>query len=164
MPKSMIFGESARLPSRSRDEDVRRLQVAVDDRFLVRVLNAVAYLKEQLEPLRHRQAMLVAMLVDRNALDVVHHEVRPPVLRGSGVEDPSDVAVVHQRQRLSFGLEASDDLARVHAPADELERHATSNRLFLLRDEDIAHAARSQLVDDAVVTDSPADHLVRLAG
>ena len=49
MPKSMTFGTG--LPSCTRDEDVRGLQVAVDDALLVRVLDAVADLDEQLQPL-----------------------------------------------------------------------------------------------------------------
>ena len=45
----------------NRDEHVRRLQVPVDDAFLVRVLDAVAELDEQLQPLADRQTLAVAI-------------------------------------------------------------------------------------------------------
>ncbi len=40
--------------------------------------------------------------------------------------------MVHHRQRLPLGLEPGDDLLRVHAQFDDLERHATSHRFSLL--------------------------------
>ena len=49
MPKSITFGTGT--PSLQRDEDVRRLDVAVDDALLVRVLDGLADLDEQIEPL-----------------------------------------------------------------------------------------------------------------
>ena len=49
MPKSITFGTGT--PSCSVDQDVRRLDVAVDDPLLVRVLDRLADLDEQIEPL-----------------------------------------------------------------------------------------------------------------
>ena len=85
--------------------------------------------------------MRVAVLRDRHARDVLHHEVRPAVGRGAGVDDARDVRVVHQRQRLALGLEARDDVARVHAELDDLERDGAANGLGLLGQIDDAHAA-----------------------
>ena len=42
---------------RRRHQDVRRFQVPVDDAFLMRVLNAVAQLNEQLNPVADRQPL-----------------------------------------------------------------------------------------------------------
>ena len=39
-----------------RDEDVRRLEIAVDDAFLMRVLHALADMQKQIESLFRRQA------------------------------------------------------------------------------------------------------------
>ena len=50
MPKSMTLGTG--MPSWSGDQDVRRLEVAVDDALLVGVLDGVADLDEKLQPLR----------------------------------------------------------------------------------------------------------------
>ena len=48
------------------DENVRGLEVAVDDPFLMRVLHRVADGDEELEPVRGRQVVLVAILRDAN--------------------------------------------------------------------------------------------------
>jgi len=51
----------------------------VDDSFLVRVLNGLADLDEQIEPLARREAGFDRRTRDLNAPDQVHHEIRPPV-------------------------------------------------------------------------------------
>ncbi len=52
----------------------------MDDPFLVRVLQRVAGLQEQLEPLADRQALAIAVGRDRLARDVLHDEVRSAVV------------------------------------------------------------------------------------
>ena len=89
--------------------------------LLVGVLHRLADRHEQLQPLARRQAVVVAVLRDRHALDQLHDEEGPAVLRRPGVEDPGDVGMVHQGQGLPLGLEAGDDLAAVHARLDQLE-------------------------------------------
>ena len=101
----------------------------MDDPLLVRVLHRLADRHEQLQPLARRQLIVVAVLGDRHALDQLHDEVRPAGLGGAGVEDPGDVGVVHQGQGLPLGLEPGDDLARVHARLDDLQRHPAADRL-----------------------------------
>ena len=97
------------------DQDVRGLEVAVDDPLLVRVLHRLADRDEQLQPLAGRQPPLVAVLGDRDALDQLHDEVGAARVGGAGVEDPGDVGVVHQGQGLPLGLEPGEHLAAVHA-------------------------------------------------
>ena len=41
--------------------------------------------------------------------------------------DARDARVAHAGQRLALGLEASDDLPRVHALADDLEGHLATD-------------------------------------
>ena len=47
-----------------RDQDIRRLDVAVDDALLMRVLDRVADLDEQAQPLACGELVLVAVLGD----------------------------------------------------------------------------------------------------
>ena len=61
-----------------------------------------------------------------------HDEVGPSVRVGTGVEDPGDVGVIHQRERLALGFEPGDYLPAVHARLDNLQRHVPPNRLELL--------------------------------
>ena len=71
---------------------------------------------------------LVAVLGDRDAADQLHDEVGPARVGGAGVEHLGDVGVVHQRQGLPLGLEAGDDLPRVHARLDDLQGHLAADR------------------------------------
>ena len=59
-----------------RDEDVAGLQVAVDDEVLVGVLHRGADLAEEPQPVPDREAAVPAVVEQRNALDVLHDEVR----------------------------------------------------------------------------------------
>ena len=54
MPKSITLGTGP--PSMQRDQHVRRLEVAVDDPLLVRVLHGLADRHEQLQPLAGSRA------------------------------------------------------------------------------------------------------------
>jgi hypothetical protein len=58
--------------------------------------------------------------------------------------------VIHQRQRLSLGLEAGDDAARVHPLLDHLQSDAAADRLILLCQIHDPHAAFTQDTDGAI--------------
>jgi hypothetical protein len=121
------------------DEDVRRLDVPVDDPLLVRVLDRLADRQEELQPLAGREVMLVAVLRDRLAFDQFHHEVRPAALRRARVQHLRNVRMVHHRQRLPLGLKPCDHLPRIHPRLDDLKGHAASDRLLLLGHVNDAH-------------------------
>src|SRR5690606_37310057 len=86
-------------------QQVARLEVAMDHALLVGVLHALADLDEQRQALRQRQRVLLAVVRDRRAVDVLHREERVAVGRGVGVVDPGDRRVPHLRQHLALDLE-----------------------------------------------------------
>ncbi len=140
------------------DQDVGGLQVAVDDPLLVRVLHGPTDLLEQRQPGGDVEAMGVAVVGDGDALDQLHHEERAAVGGRAGVEDAGDVGVLHQGQGLALRLEAGQDVARVHPPLDQLERHLAADRAELLGEEDGAHAALADLLAELVaIGDDRAD-------
>jgi hypothetical protein len=139
-----------------RDQDVGRFDVAVDDALLVGVLDGLADRDEQLQPLPGVEPVLVAILGDRHPLDQLHHEVGPAGLGGAGIQHAGNIGVVHQRQGLAFGLEPGDDLVGVHARLDDLQRHAASDRVFLLGHEHGAHPTLADLLEQLVGTDTRA--------
>ena len=59
--------------------------------------------------------------------------------------------MIHHRQRLPLLLEARDDLLRVHAELDDLQRHAPPHRLLLLGHPDDAEAAFADLLEQLVI-------------
>ena len=65
--------------------------------------------------------------------------------------------MVHQGQRLPFGLETGHDLARVHAGFDDFQGHLAANGLLLLGDEDQPHAPFADLLQELVVADDAAE-------
>ena len=116
-----------------RDQDVTRLDVAVDDALLMRVLHGLADGDEQLQSLAGRQVLLVTELRDGDAVDQFHDEVRPARIRRPGVKHFCDVGMIHHRQCLFFGLEPRDHLPRVHTGLDDLQRNASLDRLVSAR-------------------------------
>src|SRR5215831_1015741 len=98
-----------------RYQNVRWFDVAMNDPFLVRVLDSRTDLQDEIQPLTHRQTPLVAKLSNGQALNQLHDEVRPSGVGRAAIKNPGDIGMIHQRQGLSLGLESRDDLARVHA-------------------------------------------------
>ena len=115
-----------------RHEDVRRLDVAMDDALLVRVLDGVANLDEQPQTIPRRKAPFIAEVRDAHTPDQFHDEERPSGLRGPAVENTGDVRMIHQRQRLPFRLEPRHHAAGVHARLQDLERDTPSHGIPLL--------------------------------
>jgi hypothetical protein len=76
-----------------------------------------------------------------------------PTPIGAGVEHSGDVDVIHQGQGLTLGLEAGNDLLRVHASLDKLDGHQALDRLRLLGHPHRTHAAFADLLDQLVRTD-----------
>src|SRR5262249_27779488 len=69
---------------------------------------------------------------------------------GAAVEDPGDVGVVHEGERLAFRLKAGDDLSRVHSRLEHLERHQAPDRSLLLGQIDVAEASLADLLQQFV--------------
>src|SRR6202035_1810803 len=101
-------------------------------------------------PLADCHPLVIAVLRDGYALDVLHHEVRPASCRGASVEDARDIGMVHHGQRLTLVGEASEYLARVHAEFYNFERDTAANGLALLGQVHSAHAPFAQRSKDLI--------------
>ena len=144
------------------DQDVGRLEVAVDDTLLMGVLYGLADLGEEIDAGAQTQAMDIAVVGDGHAVDVFHGEPRAPRLADAGIEDLGDTRVLHQGKCLPLDLEARQDLATVHAWLEQLERDTAAHRFFLLGQEDLGEAALAQRLAQGVGTDLAAHHLCDL--
>ena len=91
------------------DKDVRRLNVAVDDALLVRVVDGLADGNEELDALANVQLVFVAVAGDGRAVDELHHKVRQALRRRTGVENLGDVGMFHQGQGAAFAFKAGND-------------------------------------------------------
>jgi hypothetical protein len=63
------------------------------------------------------------------------------------------MGVVHQRQGLPLCLESGDDLLRIRARLDDLDRHLAAHRPLLFCDEDDSHAALADLLTELIAAD-----------
>jgi len=106
--------------------------------------------QEQIEPFANTQAVLVAVLGDGQAFDVLHHEVGPSVRGQSRIVHAGDMRMLHQRQRLLLGLEAGQYLLGVHARLGDLQCDAPFNRAPLLGQVDCPVSAFTQKTDEPV--------------
>ena len=135
------------------DQHVLRLDVAVDDSLLMGVLHRLAHGNEELQAFFQRELVPVAVVGDRLAVDQFHDKVGPARFRAAGVEDLGDVRMVHHRQGLPLGLEAGQNLPRVHARLDDLQRHPPADRLFLVGKIDSSKTAFAQHAEQFVRAD-----------
>jgi len=126
----------------------------MDDALLVRVLNGVTDLHEKVESLRSGKIVLVAILGDAHAAHQFHDEVRAARRGGTTIMHLGDVRMVHHRQRLALGFEARDDLPRVHAKLDDLERDAAANGFLLLRHVNDAASSLTDFLKEFVASDA----------
>ncbi len=134
-------------------EHVGGLEVAVDDRLEVGVLDPLADRHEQLQPFFDGEPLAVAVGRDREAVDVLHHEVRLPVGGRPGVEDLGDRRVLHHRQRLPLGFEALQQRAVVRPAPDQLQGDAPPDGSGLLGQPDLAHPPLADRLDQQVGAD-----------
>ena len=108
------------------DDEMRRLEVAVDHGRPVRVLHALARLEEELDGRPRVEVPLPRARRDGRADHELHHEVRAAsllALMDPRLDVPRDVGVVQFRQRRGFELEPPPQVRRHHARPHQLHRH-----------------------------------------
>ena len=147
------------------DQHVRRLDIAVDDAFLVSVLNRLAHGHEQFQPLPGSELAGIAELRDGNAFHQFHDEERRTRLRHTAIENLGDVRMIHHGERLPFRFETRKHRLGVHAGLDQFHRHEALHRFRLLGAPDAAHAPFSDQFDQLVfVRDDGAEFFARQIG
>ena len=94
-------------------EHVRRLEIAMDDLLGVRRGERLADLAEHVQQQRHRhRPPLAHQIVERLALEILHHEVDAAVGAVAVVVDVDDVRVIDEVDGLGLLQEPRDDRAR----------------------------------------------------
>ena len=130
-------------------QHVGRLDVAVDDQVLVRVLDGGADLPKEPQPGRSVEPVRVAVVDDRLPLDVLHREVRPAVRRAAAIEEAGDERMLEAGQDLPLVTEPPHDAVGVHPALEHLDRDALLERVVVADAEvDGAHAAVADLANE----------------
>ncbi len=138
-----------------RHEHVGRLEVAVDDQVLVRVLDGGADLPEDREPRRRVEAARFAVVHELAAVHVLHGEVRKAVARRAAVEQPRDVRMRQAGEDLPLVAEPRRDGVGVHPSLEDLDRDPLLvGGVGAYREIDRTHPAVADLADQAVWPDA----------
>lgn len=95
-----------------------RLQIAVQNAFLVCVLNGATDLHKQFQSPRYAQATPVAELGDRQSIHPLHDKKRASAFCCVPVQHLRDMRMVHHGERLPFYIKARQDSPRVHPRLD----------------------------------------------
>ena len=82
----------------------------MNDQILMRVLDGGADVDEQLESLAQVEPALVAVLIERLALDVLHDQVWLAIVRLAGIDQSRDVRMIQARENLPLGTEAHAEI------------------------------------------------------
>ena len=143
------------------DQNVARLQVPVQDRFLMRVFDAVADLAEYVKTVVKIERVLVGERGNWSARYVLHHEVRPFVRHHSRIEYRRDVWMVQNGQRLPLGLESRQHLTRGTTWLDHLQCDGAAEWMVLFRQPDRTHPALADQLDQSIRA-MPTSRLVHL--
>jgi len=139
------------------DEDVRRLDVAVDDAAGVRGVETVGDLDAEIEHAVERQRSARDLLLQRVAVEQLHHdELLALVL--ADVVNRADVRVVERRGHARL---ASEPIERLRVGGEirgqELQRDLAA-QADVFGAVHHAHAARAEPLQDLVVTDQGTKH------
>ena len=132
------------------EQDVVGLDVAVDDAVPVGVGEGVDHLAQDAHRLDDGQLAFARELEPERLARDERHDVVEQVAGRSGREQRNDVRVLQAGGELDLPLESLDVHRSAHLGRQELDDDLTTEP-DLFGQEDAAHAAATQLLQDAVV-------------
>jgi len=77
-----------------RNQDIRRLQIAMDDQLAVRVFDSRTDQQKYFEALAEAELFSLAPCVERQAVDILHHQVGRTVLQHAAIEKTGNARVI----------------------------------------------------------------------
>ena len=107
--------------ARGRHQDVRWFQIAMHDQVAMRVLHRVADFQQQLHAPADIQALPIAPLRDRLAVDEFEGEIRRAIVADAAIVQLRDVRMGQPGQRVAFAQEAQMQFRGSKLLADQLE-------------------------------------------
>ena len=142
-----------------RDEDIGRLEVAVDDQPAVRVRDGLHDLEEQAHASTHVQPFLLAVRADGPAGDVFQRQIGPAFRRHARIVEPRDVRVFERGQDVALTSHARDEVGPPGAIRQLQGDLALQQAVGALGQPDGAHAACADGPEQPVGADDRAGGL-----
>jgi hypothetical protein len=90
-------------------QNIGGLDVTVNNALLVGVLHGLAYLQEQGETRLNGEPVMIAVLRNGSAPDMLHDKIRSALFCGAGVKHARDIGMIQEGQGLLLALEAGQD-------------------------------------------------------
>src|SRR4030095_12655405 len=103
-----------------------RLDVAMDDQILMRVMHGGTDIAKEAQPLLDAEALPVAVRGDGHSLHVFHDQEREVCIRDAAVEQLRDVRMVQRGKDLSLGDEAAMKFLVVSTASQHFDRDSAS--------------------------------------
>ncbi len=122
-------------------QNVGRFQITMAHSFLVGMLHRRTNLDEQRQSVQYGQLVFNTIIRQRDTLHQFHHEKGFTRIGRSGVQDSSDMRMVHQGQGLALGFEARKDANGIHTSLDHFDRDSALDGLGLVGHEDSTHSS-----------------------
>ena len=137
------------------DEDIGGLQITVNDAVLQGELNGVANGAKEADAFADVEFAIVAPLIDRFALDILHDEIGPAFFGGAGVVETGDVGMLERSQDRALLLEALDHFAPGRFGSDDFDGDLLfEEAVRAAREVDSAHAAPSDFAQDFIISEA----------
>ena len=139
------------------DEDVRGLDVAVDDSLAVGGLEGVGNFDPQGEQAIEFHRLSLNQMFQSLAAQALHHDEEMSIVLANLVHG-ADVGMVQRRRGASFAAEAFERLGIFGRRVGEKLESDETAELRVLSFVDDTHPAAAEQFEDAVVGDGLADH------
>ena len=139
-------------------QNVRGLQIAMDNQMLMRVLNGRAHSAQQRHAVGECHVPLIAVDVDRLSVDVFDDGVGKAFVGGPAVEQPGNVRMIEARDDLAFLIESAVQPGVARLRPENLDgdrRREDVVRAF--GEVNDSHAASAEFAERRILTNPPAD-------
>ena len=164
LPRGRSSGRHLRQPevenfgvATPRHQDVRRLDVAMDNAFSVRRVQGVGNLGCQIEQQLNLQWLTQEAMLQRDAIEKLHRD-EGAAFFFADVVNRADVGMVQRRCGFRFAPESFQRLTIVGQLFGQELKSNEAVKPYVLGLIDHSHPAAAQLLDDAVVRDGLPNH------
>jgi len=139
------------------DENIRCLDVAMNDEIAMRVLCRFRGEQKKLDPAADGGSPRVAVGIDRLSLDVLQHEIRLTHFSDAAVQQTPDVRMIQRRENLPLGPESGAVDVGIETGTQQFERDILLELpVRAPRQKDARHSASPDLADERVGADAAA--------
>src|SRR5580700_12249612 len=139
------------------DENICRLDIAMDDAFGVRSIERVGDLNAYIYDLIERHRAAGDAMLERLAVEILHGD-EPLAIAFIDFVDGADIRMIQRRSGLRFAFKTRQRLRIFGYFVGQKFQRDEAVQLGVLGFVDDAHAAAAQFLDDAVVRDDLPNH------